>query len=63
MAIGAVLGGIDCALGNRFGLGIKFEEGFRLLGPIALSMAGIICLAPLIAGFPEAIRTKNTRSE
>lgn len=57
MAIGTVLGGIDCALGNRFGLGTKFEEGFHLLGSIALSMVGIICLTPLIADFSEAFLT------
>lgn len=49
MACGALLGGIDRILGNRFGLGKKFEEGFYLLGPTALSMAGILCLVPLLA--------------
>ena len=49
MACGALLGGLDRILGNRFGLGKKFEEGFQLLGPTALSMAGILCLVPLLA--------------
>ena len=49
MAVGAVVGGIDCLLKNRFGFGEKFEEGFRLLGSMALSMAGMICLAPVLA--------------
>ena len=49
IAGGAVLGGIDRLLGNRLGYGDKFEEGFRLLGPTALSMAGMICLAPALA--------------
>ena len=49
MAVGVVIGGADYMLGNRFGLGEKFAEGYRLLGPLALSMAGIICLAPTIA--------------
>ena len=49
MAVGALLGGLDRILGNRFGLGKPFEEGFTMLGPIALSMAGIICLAPILA--------------
>ena len=48
LAAGALIGGIDCLLGNRLGLGERFEEGFRLLGPTALSMAGILCLSPLI---------------
>lgn len=49
MAIGALIGALDCMLGNKFGLGEKFEEGFMCLGPTALSMVGIICLAPLLA--------------
>lgn len=49
MAVGALLGGLDHLLGNRFGLGQRFEEAFRLLGSIALSMAGIICLAPVLS--------------
>ena len=48
MAVGAVLGGVDRILGNRFGLGAQFEKGFQLLGPMALSMAGMICLAPVL---------------
>ena len=51
MAVGVVIGGVDRILGNRFGLGKRFEEGFELLGPTALSMAGIICLAPLLTAF------------
>lgn len=50
MAAGAVLGGMDRLMNNRFGLGRKFEEGFMLLGPMALSMAGIVCLTPLLSG-------------
>ena len=49
MALGAVLGGMDYMLGNRFGLGQRFEEAFRLLGSIALSMAGILCLGPVLS--------------
>ncbi len=49
MAGGVLLGGVDRILGNRFGFGEKFESGFRLLGPVGLSMAGIICLAPLLS--------------
>ena len=49
IAAGAVLGGVDKIFGNRFGYGEKFEEGFRLLGPTALSMVGLICLAPVLA--------------
>lgn len=49
MAAGAALGGADRVLGNRLGLGEQFEKGFMLLGPMALSMAGMICLAPVLA--------------
>ena len=49
MAFGALLGGLDHLFGNRFGLGQRFEEAFHLLGSIALSMAGIICLAPVLS--------------
>lgn len=49
MAFGALLGGVDHLLGNKFGLGQQFEKAFHLLGSIALSMAGIICLAPVLS--------------
>lgn len=49
LAFGAALGGIDLVLGNRLGYGEKFENGFRMLGPVALAMAGIICLAPVLS--------------
>lgn len=49
MSVGAVIGGVDRITGNRRGYGEKFEEGFLLLGPTALSMVGMICLAPVLA--------------
>ena len=49
IAAGAILGGVDKILGNRFGLGQKFDDGFLLMGQMALSMTGIICLAPMLA--------------
>ncbi len=49
MSIGIIIGGADRLLGNKFGYGDKFEEGFRLMGPTALSMAGMICFAPVLA--------------
>lgn len=51
IAAGAVLGGVDKILGNRFGLGQKFDNGFLLMGSMALSMTGIICLAPMLSGW------------
>lgn len=50
IAAGILLGGIDRICGNKLGLGAQFEKGFTLLGPMALSMAGMICLAPVLAG-------------
>lgn len=46
MVLFMVLGAVDRILGNRFGLGEKFEEGIMNMGALALSMIGIICLAP-----------------
>lgn len=55
MATCALCGGADRILGNRLGLGEKFEQGFHLLGPTALSMAGILCLVPLLSRFLRSI--------
>lgn len=49
LAVCALIGGADRLAGNRFGLGKRFEEGFGLLGPTALSMAGLICITPLLS--------------
>ena len=49
MAAFAALGGLDRILGNRFGLGEKFEEGILAMGSLALAMIGIISLAPVLA--------------
>ena len=49
MAVFMALGAIDRMIGNRFGLGEKFEEGILAMGSLALSMIGIISLAPVLA--------------
>lgn len=49
MAVFVILGGLDRILGNRFGLGEKFEEGILAMGSLALAMIGIISLAPVLA--------------
>ncbi len=49
MACGIILGAVDKIYGNRFGLGEKFDEGFQAIGPLALGMVGIVCLAPVIS--------------
>lgn len=43
------LGGLDRAIGNRFGLGEKFEDGVNAMGPLALSMVGVYALSPILA--------------
>lgn len=47
-AAGAVLGGIDHLIGNRFKLGEKFIDGFNIMSTLAISSAGIIVLAPVL---------------
>ena len=49
MAGFAVLGALDRIFGNRLGLGDQFEEGIHAMGPLALAMIGVICLAPVLA--------------
>ena len=49
MAVFALVGALDRILGNRLGLGKEFEEGILAMGPLALAMLGIICLAPALA--------------
>lgn len=49
MVIFLVIGAVDYAMGNRFGLGHEFEEGIMACGRLTLCMAGFMVLAPLIA--------------
>lgn len=49
MACFSVLGALDLIIGNKFGLGKEFERGLMLLGTMALSMVGMIVIAPCIA--------------
>ncbi len=45
----SIMAGIDKILNNRFGLGEKFDEGFKALGELALTIIGIYSLSPIIA--------------
>ena len=49
MAAFAALGAVDRILGNKLGLGEKFEEGIQAMGSLALAMVGIIAIAPVLA--------------
>jgi len=51
MAGFSILGGLDLIFGNRLGIGKEFERGLKMFGTLALSMIGMIVLAPLIARF------------
>lgn len=55
IAIFMIIGGIDYVFGKRIGLGEQFEEGILAMGALALSMAGIIVIAPLLSKFLSPI--------
>ncbi|WP_209122744.1 ethanolamine utilization protein EutH [Alkalihalobacillus sp. BA299] len=42
------LGAIDKCIGNKFGLGERFTDGFKAMGPLTLAMVGIVSLAPVV---------------
>ena len=50
IAAGLAAGGVDKLLGNRFGLGEKFDQGLNTMIPLVTGMAGILCLMPVISG-------------
>ena len=54
-AFGVLLGGIDHLLGNRFGLGERFIEGFSIMSTLAVSSAGIIVLAPVLVKWLQPV--------
>ena len=49
MVIFMVLGALDKIIGNKFGLGEQFDEGFMAMGSLAIAMIGVISLAPVLA--------------
>lgn len=51
MALGILAGAFDRIIGNKLGLGKEFEDGFKNMGTIGLSIIGIISFAPVIAEF------------
>ena len=44
----SLLGALDYLLGNRIGVGREFEKGFSLFCPMALTMLGMIVIAPAL---------------
>jgi len=55
MVLFMIIGGIDKCIGNKLGLGKQFEEGIMAMGSLALSMVGIITLAPVLANLLSPI--------
>ena len=49
MAIFMLVGAIDRICGNKLGYGEQFEEGINAMGPLAMSMAGVVAVAPILA--------------
>ncbi len=49
MAVFAVIGAFDKITGNRLKLGDEFEKGILTLGPLSLSMIGMMTIAPVLA--------------
>ncbi|MEE0927972.1 MAG: ethanolamine utilization protein EutH [Acutalibacteraceae bacterium] len=47
------LGALDKIMGDRFGLGPEFEKAFKLFSSMALSMLGMLVLAPAIGVWLE----------
>lgn len=51
----AALAALDRIFGNRFKLGEQFEKGVMMLGPLTLSMAGMLVMAPCVADLLSGI--------
>ena len=45
----STLGAVDYVIGNKLGIGAEYERAFKLFSAMALSMIGMIVLAPMIA--------------
>ncbi len=46
---GVLLGGISWIVDKESSYAKKFEEGLMMMGPLSLSMTGIICLSPVLS--------------
>lgn len=55
MVLFMIVGAVDKCIGGKLGLSEKFEEGIMAMGALALSMAGIMVVAPLLAGVLKPI--------
>lgn len=55
MVIFMVVGAVDKCLGNKFGYGEKFEEGFMAMGALCSCNGGVVSLAPVLANLLKPI--------
>lgn len=55
MVLFMLIGAVDKCIGGRLGLSEKFEEGIMAMGALALSMAGIMVVAPLLANILKPV--------
>ncbi len=55
MAVFALMGAADRLLGNRLGLGKRFEEGILAMGSLAMAMIGVIALSPVLAALLKPV--------
>lgn len=55
MVVFMALGAIDRILGNKYGFGEQFEEGFNAMGGLSLAMLGVVSLAPVLANLLQPI--------
>jgi len=53
----SLLGAADRICGNKYGLGSKFEQAFFTMGSLALSMVGMLVIAPVIARLLSPVMT------
>lgn len=47
----SLTGAVDYLIGNKFGIGKEFEKAFSLFCPMALSMLGMIVIAPALGAW------------
>ena len=55
MMIFMIVGAVDKAQGNKRGYGQAFDQGFQAMGPLAISMVGVIAAAPVLGMVFEPI--------
>lgn len=49
MVLFMAIGAIDKILGNKYGFGEQFDEGIMAMGSLAVTMVGVVSLAPVLA--------------